>query len=112
MITELGRSAWKGLACVLLLALTTTMAQAQDATVDINTASADELAQIIIGVGIKKAQAIVEWREQNGSFSSIDELVQVKGIGIKTVDKNRDRLRASPSSADDANTEASSGTSN
>ena len=110
MFTKLGRSTWKGLACAVALALTT-LVHAQD-TIDINTASAEELAQTITGVGIKKAQAIVEWREQNGPFSSIDELVQVKGIGSKTLDKNRDRLRAGAALAGDEKTEAASDASN
>nr|WP_025770322.1 helix-hairpin-helix domain-containing protein [Thioalkalivibrio sp. HK1] len=88
-----------------------TLVHAQD-TVDINTASAEELAQTITGVGIKKAQAIVEWREQNGPFSSIDELVQVKGIGSKTLDKNRDRLRAGTTSEGDMKADTASDSAN
>ncbi len=106
MFTEFSRSAWKGLACAIALTLST-LAYAQE-TIDINTASVEELAQTITGVGTKKAQAIVEWREQNGPFASVDELVQVKGIGMKTLDKNRSRLRAGAASESDATNETAS----
>jgi competence protein ComEA len=61
--------------------------------VNVNTASAEELADGLKGVGLSKAEAIVEYREANGSFLHIDELVNVKGIGIRTVDQNRDLIR-------------------
>ena len=60
--------------------------------VSINTATADELASVLFGVGLKKAQAIVEWRELNGHFSVFDELVQVKGIGAKTIERNLSKM--------------------
>ena len=59
-------------------------------TVNINTASAEEIAGSMNGVGLAKAQEIVRYRETNGNFAHVDELVNVKGIGIRTVDKNRD----------------------
>lgn len=63
--------------------------------VNVNTANAEELAQALDGVGLKKAEAIIEYREQNGPFQHSDELVSVKGIGLKTVDRNRDSIRFS-----------------
>ena len=60
--------------------------------VDINTASAETLAAAIHGVGLKRAQAIVLYREQHGAFSSIDQLAEVRGISTRTVERNRDRL--------------------
>ncbi|HEB98652.1 MAG TPA: helix-hairpin-helix domain-containing protein [Thiotrichales bacterium] len=63
--------------------------------VDINTASAEELAEALQGVGPSKAEAIVAYRKQNGPFRSVDELVEVKGIGEATIEANRDRLTAS-----------------
>jgi competence protein ComEA len=57
--------------------------------VDINTASAEDISESLKGVGLSKAQAIVAYREANGSFKHADELVNVKGIGIRTVDQNR-----------------------
>ena len=62
--------------------------------VDINTADAQTLAQAIQGVGEAKAEAIIAYRDKNGHFVSIDDLALVKGIGLKTVNKNRERLTA------------------
>lgn len=59
--------------------------------VNINTASVHHL-QRINGIGEKKAEAIVEYREAHGGFKSVDELVNVGGIGEKTLDTIRDRL--------------------
>lgn len=61
--------------------------------VDVNSASAEEIAAGLDGVGLTKAQAIVSYREANGKFRHADELVNVKGIGLSTVDKNRDYIR-------------------
>jgi len=60
--------------------------------VDINTADAQTLDKNIIGVGLKRAEAIVAFREEHGPFQSVDELTKVKGIGQKMVEKNRANL--------------------
>jgi competence protein ComEA len=60
--------------------------------VNINTADAQTLAATIIGVGEKKAMAIVAFRNEHGPFKSVDELTQVKGIALKLVDNNRGNL--------------------
>ncbi len=62
--------------------------------VNINTADAETLATAISGAGIKRAQAIVEYRERHGPFSSVDDLLNVQGIGPKTLEKNRANLTA------------------
>ncbi|MGD2138668.1 MAG: helix-hairpin-helix domain-containing protein [Gammaproteobacteria bacterium] len=64
--------------------------------VDINTADAAAIATAVNGVGEKKATAIVRYREAHGPFANIDELVNVKGIGTRTVEKNRPNLTAIP----------------
>ena len=58
---------------------------------NINTASAVQLMELD-GIGEVKAAAIVEYRREHGIFKSIDELVNVKGIGEKTLEKNRDKI--------------------
>ena len=60
--------------------------------VNINQADAPTLASELKGVGDKKAQAIVDYRTQNGPFISIDDLQNVKGISTKTVESNRSNL--------------------
>ncbi len=62
--------------------------------ININTASAAELMELD-GIGEVKAAAIVEYRQENGKFGSVDDLLNVKGIGEKTLEKNRDRITVS-----------------
>lgn len=56
--------------------------------VSINSASAEELAKVMNGVGIKKAQAIVSYREEYGPFKTLDDLRQVPGMGGALVERN------------------------
>lgn len=72
------------------------------AKVNINTSDARELAEEMSGVGLSKARAIVSYREKHGSFKTIDELTQVKGIGQKTIDQNRDKLMVGEQSEGEA----------
>lgn len=69
-----------------------TDAAAQAALVNINSADAATLDRELHGIGAVKAQAIVEYREANGPFASVDELLEVKGIGAATLEKNRPKL--------------------
>ncbi len=48
---------------------------------------------LLSGVGLKKAQAIVKYRDENGPFQRVEDLAQVKGIGDSLVDKNRTRIQ-------------------
>lgn len=64
-----------------------------EVSVNINTASAEELATLLNGVGEKKAQAIIEYREQHGEFQSTEQLVEVKGIGPALLERNRSRIQ-------------------
>ena len=59
--------------------------------ININTASADELANLN-GIGKVKAEAIIEHRKQIGEFKSLEELTLVKGIGHSILEKNRNLL--------------------
>lgn len=60
--------------------------------VNINTASAEDIAATLNGVGLSKAEEIVRYRNANGAFAHIDELAKVKGVGMKTIDRNRDKI--------------------
>ena len=71
-------------------------------SVDINTATAEELAESLPGIGPAKAARIIQWRKDNGAFSSVEQLQEVKGIGEKTVEKLRKYVRIN--SAADAKT--------
>ncbi len=51
-----------------------------------------DLPHLVTALPGPKAQAIVAYREANGPFSSVDELLEVKGIGKSLLDKNRDKL--------------------
>jgi competence protein ComEA len=59
------------------------------APVNINTASAEQIAEALNGVGLSKAQAIVDYREAYGLFNQADEIVYVRGIGEATYLKNK-----------------------
>lgn len=66
--------------------------EAAAAMVNLNTADAVTLERELLGIGEVKAQAIVEYRTANGAFASVDDLLEVKGIGAATLEKNRDKL--------------------
>ncbi len=63
--------------------------------VDVNNADAATLAKSLDGVGMAKAEAIIQYRTEHGPFRSAEELVNVKGIGLKTVEMNREFIRIS-----------------
>ena len=80
-------------AALCLLPIGTTLAQSdmvskqmQSAVVNINTADMKQLVKLP-GVGKKKAQAIIDYREANGDFTSLEDLAKVKGVGKKMLTK-------------------------
>lgn len=75
----------------LLLSLAFSFAAFAANPIDINRADAATLAQLN-GIGDAKAQAIVAYREAHGPFKTVEQLAEVKGIGLKTVEKNREML--------------------
>ena len=88
----------------LVLSLALAGAAIAGETVNINTADAATIDRVLVNVGPAKAQAIVDYRKANGAFRSAEQLAMVKGIGLKTVEKNRDRIalgaaRAAPKAA-------------
>lgn len=54
--------------------------------VNLNTANLSEL-QTVSGIGQKRAQDILDYREANGKFNSVDDLKNVSGVGAKTLEK-------------------------
>ena len=76
----------------LLLSLALAGAAIAGESVNINTADAATIDRVLLNVGPAKAQAIVDYRKANGAFRSMEQLALVKGIGLKTVEKNRDRI--------------------
>ncbi|EDY87347.1 hypothetical protein GP5015_828 [gamma proteobacterium HTCC5015] len=85
---------WKALLLATFIGLFAHPVFAQD-SVNINTATAEQLAEHLDGIGPAKAQAIVAFRQANGPFSSADQLVEVKGIGLRTLESNRDAITTS-----------------
>jgi competence protein ComEA len=75
------------LSCALLI---TPMAFA---AVNVNTADAQTIASELNGVGMKKAESIVEYRKKHGPFKSIEDLLEVKGIGAATLEKNKENIK-------------------
>ncbi|SJN58677.1 ComE operon protein 1 [Vibrio ruber DSM 16370] len=61
-------------------------------TVNINSAAAEDVAAALNGIGLKKAQALVSYREEHGPFIHIEDVTAVKGIGASLVEKNRNRI--------------------
>jgi competence protein ComEA len=76
---------------VLLAVLAVQPAAGGEKPIDINKAPVSELVKIN-GIGNAKAQAIIEYREKNGSFKSVDELTMVNGIGEKTLERLRPQV--------------------
>lgn len=60
--------------------------------VNVNTADAETIAAELQGVGLSRAKAIVEYRNANGPFKSADQLIEVKGIGERTLEMNRNNI--------------------
>ena len=61
-------------------------------TVNVNDADAASIANTLVGVGISRAQAIIDYRDQYGRFYSAEALTAVKGIGQSTVERNLSRI--------------------
>ena len=85
---------WYLTAVALFLAVLAAFPVYSAEKVDINSADAWVLQQKLSGIGKKKAEAIVKYREEHGPFKTVYELEKVHGIGKKTVEKNLDKMVA------------------
>ncbi len=63
--------------------------------VNINKADAKTISQALKGIGLKKASAIIAYRKENGAFKKLKDLSNVKGIGEKTIKKNKSDIQFS-----------------
>ena len=61
-------------------------------TVNINNADAATMARHLEGIGTSRAQEIVRYRDAYGPFYSVDDLMEVRGVGKSIVDNNRQRI--------------------
>lgn len=95
-----------GLALGILILLSSPLTGA--GTVNINTADTATLSRELKGIGVKRAQAIVDYRKAHGPFRSADELGLVKGIGPAAIEKNRADIRVDAKAATSAATSANS----
>lgn len=68
------------------------LVELQQPTLDLNKADAATLQRELNGIGKTKAEAIVAYREEHGDFASVDELLEIKGIGKALLERNREKL--------------------
>ena len=87
------KNGFNALALAAMLAFSGSVFSYNTQEVNINTADAQSIAKNLNGIGLKKAQAIVSWRTEYGNFSEISSIDQVKGIGQKTVEKNKEFIQ-------------------
>ena len=77
--------------CIVAVLLTLPLLLSAGETININTADKETLMSIK-GIGEKRAEEIIAYREQNGPFKSVDQLTEIKGLGQTFIDSNRELL--------------------
>lgn len=77
--------------CIIALLLSLPVLSFAGQTININTANKD-LLMSIKGIGEKRAEAIIAYRNKNGPFKTVDQLAEIKGVGKLFIDSNRDVL--------------------
>ena len=85
--------------CALALCLAMALPAFAATPVNVNKADAQTIATSLDGIGLSKAQAIVAWRDAHGPFKSVDDLGNVKGVGAKTLERNREAILLSGGAA-------------
>lgn len=78
--------------CVTLLFVGQLAFALPPGSININSANAEELAAMLAGVGRARAEAIVAYRDANGEFTSVEELLAVRGIGDHVLESNRNKI--------------------
>ena len=86
---------WAALALAVTLVWCAAALAADSGKIDLNTATVAQLKQLD-RIGDAVAQRIVEYRDQNGPFAAIEDLMKVKGVGQKIFDLNKARITVSP----------------
>ena len=76
----------------LSMLLCATVSAQPPVLVDINNADVTTLVKHIKGIGVKKAEAIVKYRDEHGPFKSVEDMTMVSGVGQKIIEMNRDIL--------------------
>lgn len=79
--------------CICLCAALSAPLAVQAGPVNVNTADAAQIAKELKGVGLARAQAIVQFRDRNGPFKSAEDLRKVKGFGPKMLERNRANIK-------------------
>ncbi len=90
-MTNLKRSWVVILAIVFVLAFQSSILAQEENKININTATSEELIQLK-RIGPKYAQRIIDFREKNGPFEKVEDIMKVSGIGEKTLEANKDRI--------------------
>jgi len=83
--------------CICLCAVLSASLAVRAGPVNVNTADAAQIAKELKGVGLARAQAIVQFRDRNGPFKSAEDLRKVKGFGPKMLERNRANIRVGSS---------------
>lgn len=78
-------------ALAMVMVLSGPIGAADSGKINLNKATVEELSQLK-GVGIKYAERIVQYRDTNGPFKKVEDLLNVQGIGPKLLEKNKDRI--------------------